>query len=487
MELIFEKSVKDRRGLRLPKSEGTAQAFCPDHLKRHSPPDLPEVSELDVVRHYTALSQLNYSVDTQLYPLGSCTMKYNPKFTEAAAGDPGFAQLHPLLPQLPQGERLCQGALRVLFETERLLCEMTGMDHITLQPLAGAHGELTGVMLMAAYHRARGNKKKIILVPDSAHGTNPSSASIAGYTTVAVPTNQRGLMDLEHLKRAVSEDVAGLMLTCPNTLGLFNPDIGRICDMIHAVDGLMYYDGANLNAILGQCRPGDIGFDIVHLNLHKTFATPHGGGGPGSGPVGVKEGLEPYLPISRVKKRPEGSFYLDYDYPESIGYLASFYGHFSVILKAYAYILLLGKEGLIETGRHAVLNANYLMRGLRDHYDIPYAQRCMHEFVCSASRQARHGVHASDIAKFLIDEGIHPPTVYFPLIVKEALMIEPTETETKESLDKFITAMARAAELARDDPEAFQQFPRTTPVHRPDEVRAAREIKTNFFYHPSAD
>ena len=481
MQVIFEKSVKGRNGLQLPKSGVPAQGFCPEHLKRQKLPTLPEISELEVVRHYTALSHRNYSVDTQPYPLGSCTMKYNPKFIETVALDPGFAQLHPLLPQLPQGEDLCQGALRVLYDMERLLCEITGMDHFTLQPLAGAHGELTGVMLIAAYHRAKGNQKKIILIPDSAHGTNPASAAIAGYTTVAVPTNSRGVMDLDELQRRLTPDVAGLMLTCPNTLGIFNSDIDRICKMVHAVDGLMYYDGANLNAILGKCRPGDIGFDIVHVNLHKTFATPHGGGGPGAGPVGVRHMLEPYLPISRVRTKPEGTYYLDYDYPESIGYLASFYGNFAVILKAYAYILLLGREGLIETGKHAVLNANYVLHGIKGHYDIPYTQRCMHEFVCSASRQAGNGVHAQDIAKFLIDEGIHPPTVYFPLIVKEALMIEPTETETKGSLDLLIQAMIKAAELSREDPARFQNYPQTTPIHRPDEVRAARVIDTNFF------
>ena len=486
MKLIFEKSVKGRKGVQLPASEVPAQAFCPDHLKRQTALGLPEISELETVRHYTALSQLNYSVDTRLYPLGSCTMKYNPKFTETAAMDPGFTQLHPLLPQLPQGEHLCQGALQILYETERFLGEITGMDHFTLQPMAGAHGELTGVMLIAAYHRAQGNDKTIILIPDSAHGTNPASAAIAGYTAVPVPTHARGGMDLEQLKKKITPQVAGLMLTCPNTLGIFNPQIGKICEMIHAVDGLMYYDGANLNAILGQCRPGDIGFDIVHVNLHKTFATPHGGGGPGSGPVGVKQILEPYLPISRVRKNPDGTLFLDYDYPESIGYLASFYGNFSVILKAYAYILLLGKEGLIETGKHAVLNANYVMQGLKDDYEIPFAQQCMHEFVCSAARQAQAGVHAQDIAKFLIDQGIHPPTVYFPLIVPEAMMIEPTETEAKESLDHFISAMKRAAQLARENPGCFKDYPQTTPVHRPDEVKAAREINTNYFTHPSA-
>ena len=481
MNLIFEKSVAGRRCFRLPASDVPVKAELPAECLRQKDALWPEISELDVVRHFTLLSQKNYSVDTNFYPLGSCTMKYNPKFTEQAAALSGFSDLHPLLPQLRQGEKLTQGALKVLSEMDRLLCEITGMDHFTLQPAAGAHGELTGVMLMAAYHKARGNKKKYIIIPDASHGTNPASAAIAGYETITVKTNERGVMDLEKLKAVVNADVAGLMLTCPNTLGIFNSDIDQICQIIHDVDGLMYYDGANLNAILGRTRPGDIGFDIVHVNLHKTFGTPHGGGGPGSGPVGVKEKLEKYLPISRVRQRKDGTYYLDYDFPDSIGYLAPFYGNFGVIVKAYAYILMLGREGLKETSSAAVLNANYLRARLKDLFDIPYDRICMHEFVCSAATQATRNVHATDIAKFLIDEKIHPPTVYFPLIVKEALMIEPTETESKQAMDAFVEAMTRAARLARENPSDFGTFPRTTAIHRPDEVKAAREVHTNYF------
>jgi glycine dehydrogenase subunit 2 len=481
MQLIFEKSIPGRTGFQLPRMDAAVKAEIPPAFLRKHEACLPEVSELDVVRHFTRLSQQNYSVDSHFYPLGSCTMKYNPKFTEVAALFPGFTQLHPLLPQLPEGEKLTQGALEILYEMDRLLCEITGMDAFTLQPLAGAHGELTGVMMMAAYHKAKGNKKRYIIIPDTAHGTNPSSATIAGYETLTVASDENGIMDMQALKAKISPEVAGLMLTCPNTLGLFDPHIAQICQMIHEVDGLTYYDGANLNAILGRCRPGDIGFDIVHINLHKTFATPHGGGGPGAGPVGVKQKLEKFLPVSRVVKRPDMTFALEYSYPDSIGYIASFYGNFSVILKAFAYILLLGREGLLQTSNHAVLNANYIKERMKDYFEMASSRRCMHEFVCSASRQAVAGVHALDIAKFLIDKGIHPPTVYFPLTVKEAIMIEPTETESKQTMDLFIQAMGEAARLAEENPGLFAAFPQTTVIHRPDEVKAARELHVNYF------
>ncbi|MCK5180706.1 MAG: aminomethyl-transferring glycine dehydrogenase subunit GcvPB, partial [Candidatus Omnitrophica bacterium] len=359
---------------------------------------------------------------------GSCTMKYNPKFTETVAAVEGFVNLHPLLPQLKHGEKLVQGALEMLYDMERLLCEITGMDRFTMQPLAGAHGELTGVMMMAAYHKAKGNKKKYIIVPDSAHGTNPATAAIAGYEIVSVNSDKNGVMDLNELKEKITDETAGLMVTSPNTLGIFNSDIDKIAEMVHAVDGIMYYDGANLNAILGRCRPGDIGFDVMHMNLHKTFSTPHGGGGPGSGPVGVNEKLIPFLPISMVDRRDDGTYYLNYDYPESIGYLASFYGNFSIILRAYAYIIMAGEEGLKKVSNHAVLNANYIKECLKEYFHLAYDRICMHESVFSASKQAERGVHAIDIAKFLIDQNMHPPTVYFPLSVKESIMIEPTET-----------------------------------------------------------
>lgn len=481
MDLIFEQSVSSRQGFGLPISDVPVKASLPSRYLRETPADLPEVSELDVVRHYTRLSQRNFSVDANFYPLGSCTMKYNPRFAERVAGMPGFTDLHPLLPQLKGGERYVQGALEVLFETERWLCEIAGMKAFTLQPLAGAHGELTGVMLMAAYHKARGNRKKYIVIPDSAHGTNPASAAIAGYDIVSVPSNSQGVMDIDKLAKVLTPECAGLMMTSPDTHGVFNSRIDEISRMVHAVDGIMYYDGANLNAILGRCRPGDLGFDVVHINLHKTFATPHGGGGPGAGPVGVSARLEPFLPVSRVIRRSDGSFALKYDCPDSIGYIASFYGAFGIVIRAYAYMLMLGGDGLRQTSTHAVLNANYVRARLKEAYSLPFDRVCMHECLFSAARQAQRGVHAIDIAKFLIDRGIHPPTVYFPLTVREAVMIEPTETESKATMDGFVDAMLEADRLSRTDPLSFKSFPGTMPISRPDEVKAARELKVNYF------
>jgi glycine dehydrogenase subunit 2 len=480
MQLIFERGREGRRGFKIQRSDVPVKATIPANLKRKTDNGLPEVSELDVVRHFTNLANKNFCVDTHFYPLGSCTMKYNPKFTEVVSRIKGFEDLHPLLPQLSGGGILTQGALELLYHMEQLLCEITGMDAFTMQPLAGAHGELTGTMLIAAYHRARGNKKRYILVPDSSHGTNPASAAIAGYEVIVIPSDEAGVMDIDEYKKHLNKEVAGVMLTCPNTLGIFNPRIKEICDMAHSVDALMYYDGANLNAILGKLRPGDVGFDIVHLNLHKTFATPHGGGGPGAGPVGVKEHLSRYLPISKVVLRTDGTFFLDYNYPESIGYIAPFYGNFGVIVKAYAYILLLGKEGLIDVAEKAVLNANYVRSKLKKYYKLPYNRTCMHECVFSAEKQKEKGVSALDIAKYLIDKGIHPPTIYFPLIVREALMIEPTETESKETLDNFISAMIEAAKIAETNPERFADFPEKTPVSRPDEVKAAKDLNLRW-------
>jgi glycine dehydrogenase subunit 2 len=392
----------------------------------------------------------------------------------------GFLGLHPLLVQLSGGGRLCQGSLEVLYETERLLCEITGMDAFTMQPLAGAHGELTGVMLIAAYHKNKGNRRRFVIVPDASHGTNPASAAIAGYEVVVVPTGKDGYMDLSEYKKRLNEETAAVMLTCPDTLGLFNPNIKEIADLAHKQDALMYYDGANLNAMMGKARPGDLGFDVVHLNLHKTFATPHGGGGPGAGPVGVNKKLIGYLPISVVVKNPDASYALNYNKPKSIGYIAPFYGNFLVILKAYAYILLLGKAGLIEASEHAVLNANYCLARLKDYYELAYDKICMHECVFSASRQAEYGVHAIDIAKYLLEKGFHPPTVYFPLVVKEALMIEPTETESKETLDEFIDAMIEVAELAKSNPQKIKDAPSNMPVKRLDETRAARDLNLRW-------
>ncbi len=485
MKLSFDKSVSGRRGPRPPVSDIDQPVAINPALLRDKPAELAELSELDVVRHFTALSKLNFGVDDGLYPLGSCTMKYNPKVCDRAANLAGFAQLHPLLPQLPGGPNLVRGALAVLHETDLLLREICGMAEFTLQPLAGAHGELAGAMIMAAYHADRGNDKKTILIPDSAHGTNPASAAIAGFTVKSVPSGPDGLMDIDALAEAIDDDVAGLMLTCPNTLGLFNTHVTDICRMIHDVDGLVYYDGANLNALLGRCKPGDLGFDIVHVNLHKTFATPHGGGGPGAGPVGVVERLVDFLPISVVRMRADGSYALDYDRPKSIGYVAPFYGNFGIIARAYAYMLMLGDEGLRRVADHAVLNANYIRARLAGHYDQPYPQTCMHECVFSASRQQAHGVSAMDIAKGIIDSGMHPPTVYFPLTVKEAMMVEPTETEGKQAIDDFIDAMISLAELAEADPAAFAAMPASTPVTRLDEVHAAR--KPDLASLPTAD
>jgi glycine dehydrogenase subunit 2 len=477
MAVIFEKSIPGRKGVALPASDVPCTPEIPEAYTRQTPLPLAELSELDVVRHFTGLSRKNFGVDTGFYPLGSCTMKYNPKITEVIARLNGFANLHPFLPQLRHGGMLVQGALQVMHEFEHALCEISGMAAFTLHPMAGAHGELTGMMLIAAYHRDKGNDKTEVLIPDEAHGTNPSSAAIAGYTTRAIPTNtETGMLDVTALESMITDKTAAIMLTNPNTLGIFNSDVARVAEVAHAHDALVYYDGANLNAVLGQFRPGDAGIDVMHINLHKTFATPHGGGGPGAGPVGVQEHLVPYLPISRVEKRKDNTYALEYNYPKSIGYIAPFYGNFLIFLRAYAYTMLLGAEGLTEVSENAVLNANYVMNRLKDVYDLPYDQTCMHEFVLSAKHQAAKGVHAMDIAKALIDRGFHPPTVYFPLIVKEAMMIEPTECESKETLDAFVDAMREIAALTESDAAALQAAPVTTPVSRPDELRAAKDM-----------
>lgn len=475
MRLIFEISKEGRRGFSYGAADVPAAKPLEKKYLRIEEPRLPSLSELDVVRHYTNLSRLNYSVDTNFYPLGSCTMKYNPKFTERVAAFEGFTNVHPLLPQLSGGGMLAQGSLEVLYETERLLSEITGMAAFTMQPLAGAHGELTGAMLIAAYHKDKGAPRKYVIVPDSSHGTNPASAAIAGFEVIVIPTGADGYMDMAEYKKRLNKETAAVMLTCPDTLGIFNPRIKEIADLAHAAGALMYYDGANLNAMLGKCRPGDIGFDVVHINLHKTFATPHGGGGPGAGPVGVGEKLVDFLPISRVMRRPDGTYALDYTRRKSIGYIAPFYGNFGVILKAYAYMLILGRKGLIEAAEIAVLNANYCQARLKAHYDLACDRTCMHECVLSASRQVKNGVHALDIAKYLIDQGFHPPTIYFPMIVKEALMIEPTETESKETLDVFIETMIEIARLAQEDPSRVTSAPLRMPVRRLNETKAARE------------
>ena len=475
MQMIYEKSRPGRRGVSLPASDVPPAAGLPENLTAEESPALPEVSEPEMVRHFTNLSRRNFSVDTNFYPLGSCTMKYNAKALEDAAML--FAPFHPMTALLPGGDSFVQGSLELIHELGKLLAEITGMAEVCTHPLAGAHGEMTGIMLISAYHRARGNNKKYVIVPDSSHGTNPASAAMMGYEIITIPTAPYGDMDLAKFKEAMNDEVAAVMMTCPNTLGLFNPHIDEICDIAHENDALVYYDGANLNAIMGRVRPGDVGFDVVHLNLHKTFGTPHGGGGPGSGPIGVKRALLPFLPVPRVAIRADGSYGLqtDLDRPRSIGRVANFFGNYGVLVKAYAYITMLGREGLIQVSEQAVLNANYILSRLKSHYDLPYDQTCMHECVFSGSRQLKHGVHAIDIAKYLIDKGFHPPTVYFPLNVKEAIMIEPTETESKETLDTFIAAMIEAAETAEKDPEKLHQAPLTMPVSRLDETKAARE------------
>ncbi len=478
MRLIYEESVPGRRGLTLPASDVPAAEPLPAELARREAAELPEVSELDLVRHFTTLSRMNYSVDTHFYPLGSCTMKYNPKVLEDGALL--FEPFHPMTALLPGGEAFCQGSLGLLYDLGQLLAEITGMDEVSCQPLAGAQGELAGIMLIAAWQRARGEGRRYVLVPDSSHGTNPASAAMAGFEIITVPSDSQGDMDLELFTQAMNDRVAAVMMTCPNTLGLFNPRIREICDIAHAHGALMYYDGANLNAILGRVRPGDLGFDVVHLNLHKTFATPHGGGGPGAGPLGVRGELVPFLPLPRVCMNEQGTLYLETESGRSIGRCAQFYGNFGILARAYAYITMLGRQGLSRVSEGAVLNANYLRARLKERYRLPHDQPCMHECVFSAAHQLTHGVHAHDIAKYLIDKGFHPPTVYFPLNVREAIMIEPTETESKATLDAFVDAMVEAAGLAESDPRALRDAPLTMPVSRLDETRAAREPRLRW-------
>jgi glycine dehydrogenase subunit 2 len=472
---VFEKSVAGRQGIDPGAAKEGSINSIPAAYRRGNPAKLPELSELDVIRHYTGLSRLNFSVDTEFYPLGSCTMKYNPKINEAVSVLPGFTALHPYMGYID--DSTVQGALEVIYNISMLLGEITGMKSVTTQPYAGAHGELTGMLLTAAYHRAKGNKKKYIVVPDSAHGTNPASAAAAGYSIISVPVDASGEMDLQAFREKMNDDVAGVMMTVPSTLGVFERRIKEITGIAHKHDAIMYYDGANLNAILGKVRPGDIGFDIVHINLHKTFSTPHGGGGPGSGVVGVSQRIADFIPVPVVSKGRAGKFSLDCGVKNSIGQVASFFGNFGVLLKAYTYILMLGKEGLINVSEMAVLNANYIMAKLKPYYDLPLDRLCMHECVFSAKKQVKTGVHAIDIAKGLIDRRFHPPTVYFPMVVEEAIMIEPTETESKETMDAFIQAMIELAKIAETNPEELKRAPVTMPIFRPDETKAARELR----------
>ena len=469
MELLFERS-RAGRGMDLLPGCDVPEADFAEGLLRQEAPKLPELAEIDLGRHYTELAKETHGVNDGFYPLGSCTMKYNPRINEEMSSLPGFAAIHPLQP-----ENSVQGALQVMYETEKLLGEITGMDSITLQPAAGAHGEYTGLLIIRNYHLSRGDKGRTkIIVPDSAHGTNPASAVMAGFSVVSVPSNADGGVDLEALRAAVGDDTAGLMLTNPNTVGIFDPNILEITSIIHEAGGLCYYDGANLNAIMGVVRPGDMGFDCVHVNLHKTFSTPHGGGGPGSGPVGCKAFLTDFLPTPQV--RLSDGVYSLFAPANSMGQVRSFGGNFLVVVRALAYILTLGKEGIPEASTNAVLNANYMMSLLKGKYDMAYDTVCMHEFVMTLERLKHdYGVAAMDVAKRLLDFGIHPPTMYFPLIVHEALMIEPTETESKETLDKAAELFLNILEEAKTDGEALHHAPHDCYIGRPDEVNAARK------------
>jgi glycine dehydrogenase subunit 2 len=467
--LIFEMSDEGKKAYRLPELDVPENK---DALKgvrtRAGIEGFPQVAEIEVVRHFTRLSRTNFCIDVNIYPLGSCTMKYNPKVNEKIVSFPGFSQVHPFAPQ-----ELVQGNLEIIKTAEECLCEIAGMDSFTMQPSAGAQGELVGMMLIRAYLEDRGDPRKIVLIPDSAHGTNPSSAHLCGYRVQEIRSNEQGTIDLEDLARVMNDEVAALMITNPNTLGVFESDIKKICEIIHDKGGLVYMDGANMNALVGECRPGDMGVDVMHINLHKTFSTPHGGGGPGAGPVGVNKILEPFLPVPIIERKGD-TLHANFDRPRSIGRVRSFYGNFLVIVKALAYILSLGPDGLREVSEIAVLNANYIRKSLEGEYYLKYKTPTLHECVFSDKYQKEHGVQNIDIAKRLIDFGVHPPTMSFPLIVAGALMIEPTETESKRDLDQFIDAMKQIAREARDNPEILKEAPHSAYVRRLNETQAAR-------------
>ena len=473
-QTIYEKSRPGRRAFTLPEPgvpDVPLDDLVPAALRRGTPARLPEISELDLLRHFTGLSTLNYGVDSGSYPLGSCTMKYNPRVNEAAGRLEGFAGLHPYQP-----EALVQGALELMYDLECWLAEIAGLHATTLQPAAGAHGELTGLLVIRAAHLAEGRDPKRIIIPDTAHGTNPASVIMAGFEPAGVRSDARGGVDMDALRELLAGgDIAGLMLTNPNTLGLFDEHITEIARLVHEAGGLLYYDGANANAVLGISRPGDMGFDIVHFNTHKTFSTPHGGGGPGAGPIVVRDTLARFLPVPLVAKAEDGRYFFDDDRPDSIGKVRTFYGNVGVLVRAWTYIRSLGSDGLREVSEMAVLNANYVMEGVRDLLDLPYGERrCMHEFVGSATPLKEHGVRALDVAKRLLDYGVHPPTTYFPQIVDEALMVEPTETESKDSLDRIIEAFRTVVAEAKEQPELLHEAPLTLPVRRLDEAQAAR-------------
>ena len=472
---IFELSRPNRKGIRFPAPDVPLAELPKDFLREELP--LPEVPENEVIRHFTNISQLNHAVDIGFYPLGSCTMKYNPKINEETARLPGFSQIHPLQPI-----ETVQGALGLMHETQRWLSEISGFNTVSLQPAAGAHGELTGVLIIRAYHRSRGDTKRTkMLVPDSAHGTNPASSAMSGMEIIELPSDDRGNIDLDALKAECNDTLAGIMITNPNTLGLFDENIIEACQLVHQSGGLVYGDGANMNALLGIYKPADMGIDVMHFNLHKTFATPHGGGGPGSGPVGVIKELADFLPAPLVVMTSEGdednpAFYDLINPEQTIGRVKSFHGHFSVIVRAFTYMLSLGKNGLKDVAIHAVLNANYIQARVKDIYHIPYERMCMHEFVAEGKWEDAPGIRALDISKRLIDFGFHPPTNYFPLIVPEALMIEPTETETKETLDAFADTLLQIADEAKNDPDILHNAPTKAPFGRLDEVKAAKEL-----------
>ena len=469
--LIKDYSSEGRKGYTLPKldvPEKSTEDLINEEYIRNDEPDLPEVSEVDVVRHYTSLSEMNYGVDSGIYPLGSCTMKYNPKVNEDIARLNKLSQLHPY-----QAEEDLQGSLDILFHLKKYLSEISGMDNITLQSASGAQGELTGLLIIRKYFESKNENRKKVIVPDSAHGTNPASAVMAGFDVVEIESNEEGMVDVDILKDAVDEDTAALMLTNPSTLGIFEKDISEIANIVHEAGGLLYYDGANMNAILGYARPGDMDFDVMHFNLHKTFSTPHGGGGPGSGPVGVKDFLEPFLPTPVLKKDNE-KFYWDEDRPQSIGKVHAFHGNYGVMIRAFSYIRALGKEGLKKTTENAVINANYMKSKLKKDFELPYVESSLHEFVLSGSKQKQKGVSTENIAKRLLDYGQYAPTIYFPLVVKEALMIEPTETENLDTLNNFINIMKKIAEEVENNPELVKNAPHTTVVKKLDEAKAAR-------------
>ncbi len=478
--LIFEISSEGHTAYDLPTNdieEYDLAAELPAHLVRREPAALPEVSELQLLRHYTQLSNKNFGIESGPYPLGSCTMKYNPKVNEDIANLDGFANIHP-----SQSPKTAQGALELMYNMQNHLAEILGMDQVSLQPAAGAHGELAGILIIKAYHEANGegDQRTKILIPDSAHGTNPATAAVTGYETIEIPSNERGTVDIEGLRAAVGEDTAGIMLTNPNTAGLFESDILEIVQIIHDAGGLLYYDGANSNANMGITNPGVMGFDVVHTNLHKTFTGPHGGGGPGSGPIGVKEHLAPYLPVPRVEKDGE-AYVLNKDYPKSIGQIKGNFGNFGVIVRAYSYIRAMGAEGLRRVSEDAVLNANYLKTRIQDYYETPFKdQYCKHEFVVSANRQVAQGANAKDIGKRLLDYGVHAPTTYFPLIIEEALMIEPTETESKADLDYTADAFIQIAQEVVENPEKVARAPHLTSVRRLDEATASRRPVLTF-------